>query len=457
MPMRNGRGLVAGLGMLAMLLGSAPALRGDDRPTESSSKKNESVVTNTPDSRVDSNSIAAATAATPAADTPHVTYVPAMNGDQLFLLGPNSRKFQPFYSAVLSGAYDTHLAGTLASPGQALFAVTPTLGFAGHGQQSQYLMQYSSTITDLTGTPSGTEAYHHGNFTARGEFTHAWGWDLGINGLYGVDALRLLAPLTFTNLLNIPTADAQAAVSQLGAQRTLSVGDNVGLHWQPTVRDRVVFSAYHSYFDFVDLSSHITYVGFNSSYSRNLTRQTVLTVYNNFGRDTRVIPCTYDDLGVGLAMHPRPNMILQIGGGPTIGSLTCATRRGGNFVGSFGYQFTRFSTVYVTAGQHNNTSVNLPQSQTNRSFSAGYSRQMSRSLTLRVDGGYMYLGDFRNNIFVTLQGYFVAPQMEWKLTRSLSAQLSYRNMSQLVGTSSLSRNQVLLSLTWRPQANGLYK
>jgi hypothetical protein len=457
MQMRNGRGLVAGLGVLALLLSSTPAWSGDDRPTESSSKKDENAVTNTPDSRVDSNAITAANAANPAADTPHVTYVPAMNGDRLLLLGPSGRKFQPFYSAVLSGAYDSHLAGTLASPGQGLFAVTPTLGFVGHGQQSQYVMQYSSTITELTGTPSGTESFHHGNFTARGEFTHAWGWDLGINGWYGVDALRLLAPLTFTNLLNIPTADAQAAVSQLGAQRTLNVGDNVGLHWQPTVRDRVAFSAYHSYYDFVDLSSHITYVGFNASYSRNLTRQTVLTVYNNFGRDTRTIPCTYNDLGVGLAMHPRPNLILQIGGGPTIGSPTCATRRGANFTASMGYQFTRFSTVYVTAGQRTNTPVNLPQSQTSRSFSAGYSRQMSRSLTLRLDGGYMYLGDFSNNVFVTSQGYFVAPQVEWKLTRSLSAELSYRNMSQLVGTSSLSRNQVLLSLTWRPQANGLYK
>jgi hypothetical protein len=457
MQMRNGRGLMAGLGVLALLLSGTQAWSGDDRPTESSSKKDDNAVVNSPDSRVDADAIAASNAANPPADATHVTYVPAMNGDRLFLLGSSGRKFQPFYSAVLGGAYDSHLAGTLASPGQGLFSATPTIGFLGHGAHSQFLMQYSSTITELTGTPSGVQAYHQGAFTGHGEFTHSWGWDLNFSGYYGIDALRLLAPLTFTTLLNIPAANAQAAVSQLGAQRTLSVGDSFGLHWRPSARDRVAFSAFHGYYDFPDLSSHITYVGFDTSYARNLTRETVLTVYNHLGRDTRAIPCTYDDVGASLAMHPRPNVVLNVGGGPTIGTLSCATRRGANFNASFGYQFTRLSTLYVTGGQRTNTPVNLPHSQTNRSFSAGYSRLMSRDLTLRIDGGYMYLADYTNNAFTQGQGYFLSPQIQWRLTRSFSAELAYRNMSQLVGTSALSRNQVLLSLTWRPQANGIYK
>ena len=456
MGIRMNRVRVAGLGARFLLLSGTSAWSADDRSTESSSKKSkkDAPAADVPDSRVNADAIAAA--ADPAADNVPVTYVPALYGDHLYILGSSGRAFQPFYSALVSGAYDSHFTGAPASPGEGLFAVSPTIGFLGHGAHSQYLMQYSSTITHLTTLANRTQVFHQGNFLALGKFNHSWGWDLGFAGSYGNEFL-LLAPLTFTNLLNIPAVNAQAAIAQLGPRTALNLSDHIGVNWQPTERDRIAFSAFHSYYAVQAPSSHISYVGFSVNYDRKLTHLTTLRSYNNFVRDFRVVPCSYYEGGIGINMNVRPNLRLDFAGGPTIGTTSCATRLGSNFNASMGYQVTHTSTLYLIALQRSNTSVNLPNSQSYTQFSAGYSREMSRSISARLDGGYLYLTNFVVGTNQNTQGYFVAPDVEWRLTRSLSTAFTYRYVSQIVAVSSLSRNQVLLTLTWRPDQNILYK
>ncbi|MGH9775401.1 MAG: hypothetical protein ACRD50_10685 [Candidatus Acidiferrales bacterium] len=460
MKIRSGR--ILGVLSLAILLvfSSTPARGGDDTDTKSeSSSKKKSNNGKAPDLRVDADKITGDSDATSGTDADTVKYVPALNGDNLIRLSSIGRRFQPFYGADLTAAYDNHLAGTLTTQQQGFFAVSPMVGFLGQGEQSQYIFQYSATATDLTGRGLGAQTYQRGNFKGNGQFNEHWGWDLGFGGWYGVDELQLLTPLTFTNLLNIPTANIQTAVAQLGVQKTLSVNDNVGLHWQPTIRDRFTLGVYHSYFDFPALSSHITYFGVSSTYSRKLTRLTVLNIYNEYGRDFRVNTqsCTFYNGGVGLNLRPRENTTLDIGAGPTIGTATCATQRGYNFHGTLGYQPTIKSTLYLTTSQVDNVPVNQPVSQTSTSFGAGYSRHLSRGFSVRLDGGYLHLRDVFNNSVVRAQGYFVAPTVEVRLTRSFYSSLTYRNMSQVIGTSSLARNQVLLTVTWRPNVFGVYQ
>jgi hypothetical protein len=458
MQARTGQWLAVAVVAGAMSLAGfgAHAAWADDRAAESSSKRVDDSAGATPDSRVDANLIA--TTHDDSAETfTAPQYVPALNSDRLIRMGGGPR-FRIFYSTAFSQAYDNHLTGTLASGGQNLTSWNPTIGFVAHSTRAQYLFQYASTVSRLDNSASAIQAFHAANFVGRGEFSSKWGWDVTLSGWYGVDQVRFLAPLSFTNLLDIPTADTKAAVVRLGAQRNLNVSESAGLHWKPDARDRFSFSVYHSYSAFMRVpEDQITYVGLKTDYSRDLTRLATLHLYNNFGRDSRPDPCMFYDGGAGLGLRPTPTLTLDFGFGPTVGSLSCATRRGTNFRGSMGLHLDRVSSVYVSAARQSNVPVNLPHSQTSTIFSAGYSHEFPGGMTVRLDGGYLRLGSYATSAFVRAQGYFVSPQVDWKLMRSLHLNLAYRNMYQIVDSANLARNQVLLNLTWRPEPRGLYQ
>ena len=459
MQTRTGQWLVVAVvvGAMSLVELGAHAAWAEDRAAESSSKRVDESVAASSDSRVDANVIATTYASESGETVTPPQYVATLNSDRLIRMGGGPR-FRIFYSTTFSQAYDNHLTGTLASGAQNLTSWNPTIGFVAHTTRAQYLFQYASTVSRLDNAPSGLQAFHSTNFVSRGEFGTGWGWDVTFSSWYGVDQVRLLAPLAFTNLMDIPTADTKAAVLQLGAQRNLNVSESAGLHWKPDERDHFAFAVYHSYSSFMDApSQQITYVGLKTDYSRDLTRLATLHLYNSFGRDSRPDPCVFYDGGAALALRPKPTLSLEFGGGPTIGSISCATRRGTNFKGSMGLHLDRVSNVYVSAARQSNVPVNLPRSQTSTVISAGYSREFPGGMSVRFDGGYLYLGSYATRAFVKAQGYFVSPQVEWKLMRSLSLNLAYRNMYQIVGSANLARNQVLLTLTWRPQPRGLYQ
>ncbi len=464
METRTRRWLVVAVvvGAMSLLELGAHAAWAGDRAAESSSKRVDDSVAATPDSRVDANLIATtyANESTETATPPE--YVPTLNSDRLIRMGGGPR-FRIFYSTSFTQVYDNHLTGTLASGGQNLTSWNPAIGFVANTTRAQYLFQYASTISRLDSAASGLQAFHSTNFVGRGELGAGWGWDVTLSSWYGVDQARLLAPLTFTNLMNIPTADTRAAVLQLGAQRALNVSESAGLHWKPDERDRFAFALYHTYSSFMGVpsqgvpSQQITYVGLKTDYSRDLTRRAALHLYNSFGRDSRPDPCVFYDGGAALALRPTPTVSFEFGGGPTIGSTSCATRRGTNFKSSMAMHLDRVSSVYVSATRQSNVPVNLPRSQTSTAISTGYSREFPGGMSVRLDGGYLYLASYATHAFVNAQGYFVSPQVEWKLMRSLSLNLAYRNMYQIVGSANLARHQALLTVTWRPEPRGLYQ
>jgi hypothetical protein len=419
---------------------------------ESSSRPDVNDSASAPD---DATSPDSANAEPPAAVNATKQYAVALNSDRLIQLGTGPR-FRFLYWSDFTEAYDNRLNGGPSAGSVSVWV--PTVGFMGHNERSEYLFQYSATVSEVNNPVSNLAAYHNGAFTARGDLTRDWGWDISLGSRYGVDQLRLLSGLSYGVFGGVPVANSGAAAIVLGTQPILNTDESLGLHWQITERNRLSLSGYHSYYSLLSAApSHTNSSGFSADFGRSLSRRVTFHAYGADGYSFGVVPCTFVDAGLGLDVTASARLSFQVRGGPSFGSLRCTTRRGENYNGSAVYRLTATSSVYLAAARVLNSPVLLPRPQTQDSFSSGYARQVARNVQLRLDSGYVRIED---GVIVNSgsgHGYFVSPQAQWQFARSFSLLGSYRHVYQRYGLTGLGRNQVLITLEWRPQPRGLYQ
>ena len=423
-----------------------------DQGRESSSRPDVNGSASAPD---DATSTDSANPEPPAPVKAPQQYAVALNSDRLLQLGTGPR-FQLFYASDFTEAYDSRLDG--GPRGGSLSVWVPTVGFTGHNERSEYLLQYAATVSEVNNPLSNLQAYHNGTFMARGDLTRDWGWDVSLASRYGVDQLRLLSGLGYGAFGGVPVASSTAAAIVLGNQPILNTDESLGLHWQITERNRLSFSGYHSYYSLLStVSSHTNSSGFSADFGRALSRRVTFHAYSANGYSFGIVPCTFADAGLGLDVTASARLSFQVRGGPSFGSLRCTTRRGENYNGSAVYRLTATSSVYLAAARVLNSPVLLPRPQTQDAFSGGYARQVARNVQFRLDGGYIRIADavIVNN--GSGHGYFVSPNAQWQFARSFSLLGSYRHVYQRYGLAGLGRNQMLFTVEWRPQPRGLYQ
>ena len=73
-------------------------------------------------------------------------------------------------------------------------------------------------------------------------------------------------------------------------------------------------------------------------------------------------------------------------------------------------------------------------------------------LEMRLDGGYISTEGGTRILPFNTQGKFIAPQVGWRLTRTLGASATYRRIYQLNNAINGNRNQFFVTLDWRPDA-----
>lgn len=448
--------------LLAVVVASAFGLGSraawaQDQTQESSSKRDANGNTSAPDSRVDSDGTTpdSLNAEPPAPVKTPQQYAVALNSDRLLQLGAGPR-FQFFYASDFTQAYDSRLNG---GPSAGSLSVwVPSVGFIGHNERAEYIFQYSSTVSELYTPVNQLQAYHDGTFTARGDFSRNWGWDISLASRYGVDQLRLLSGLNYGTFGGVPVVNSAAAAIVIGTQPILNTDESLGLHYQITERSRLSFSGYHSYYSILNTTlGHTNSSGFTVDFGRAMSRQVTFHAYAGRGEAVGTLPCTYVNGGIGVEVNASQRLSFQLGGGPSFGSPRCATQRGGNFNGTVAYRLSATSSVYLAAARVENAPVLLPRPETRDSIDAGYVRKLGQKVQLRFDSGYIRIIDGQIVNSNSGHGYFFSPQAQWQFARSFSLVGTYRYTYQLYGPTILGRNQVLITLEWRPRPRGLYQ
>ncbi len=427
-----------------------------DQTQQSSSKRDANGGASAADTRVDSDSASASSLDAPPApvNTPQ-QYAVALNTDRLLTLGMGPR-FQALYAASFTEAYDSRLNG---GPGAGSLSVwIPSVGFTGHNETSEYLFQYSPVVSELNNPTSKFEAYQDGNFTARGEFARGWGWDLVMGGRYGVDQLRLLSGLAYGSYAGVPVVNSTAAAIRIGTQPILNTDESLGLHWQVTERNRLSITGYHTYYAILNTNlGHTNGSGLTVDFGRALSRRVTFHTYATNGHAVGALPCSFWAGGIGLDVSASERLTFQLTGGPSFGSPRCATQRGGNYNGNAVYRLNATSSVYLTTARVLNAPVLSPRPQTRDSVTAGYARNVTPTVQVRFDGGYIRVVDGQVVNSNSGHGFFLSPEASWQFARSLRLLGTYRHIYQVYGPTHLAPNEVLGTIEWRPQPRGLYK
>jgi hypothetical protein len=388
-------------------------------------------------------------------------YISLLSSDhRVFELGTGPRHLL-LYGATVTEAYDDHFGATPDQLGSRLTIVSPMIGISGNLQTAQYLLQYSPTVSKASNPGLGLQAIHNTRFFLQSELNHGWSWTLGVQNQYGVDQLRFLAPLDFTTIQNIPIANATATVLALGNQRILNQSQDLSVYWQESERNRFNVTGQFVYYGLPDLGKKTTYIDFSGGMKHTFSPKVSAGVSGHIGKDLSPLTCNLYGAAASVDLDPTRRLSFKFGGGPDFGSPLCSTQQGFNFGASMVARLTERSDFYLAAARRLNTPFQATlRAQSEDTASAGYSRRFRRGVELRLDTGYVHIFDRSAGSVMDLYGDFIAPQVGWQLSRSITLRGTYRHIYQILNVATVSnvgRNQVMLTLEWTPAPKGILR
>jgi hypothetical protein len=457
--------LVAAALMALLGLGSKNIWAQAPRSDESSSKRDVSGLPSAPDTRANADVIAADpnADAAPADTQVPPRYVPSLNGDHLYTLGTVPSRFL-LYGTDISEAYDSRINNTSPAINGNLTIWNPFVGFMGSTEKTQYIIQYSPTMTHFYGLSLGTEAFHDASVFITSEINRAWGWDFQLNSQYGVDALRLLSLGSFQAVSGVPVINPNSFILASPDLRNIMRNTaQADLRWRPTQRSQLRFGFGHQYLEEFAIRQHSNYGTFRVDYEQDITPRFRLLGYGDVSRlynqsqnvTQHLPPCTSYGGGLGVGVDVTRRVGFQVSAGPVLGVNGCLTGQGVAANGNLIVRTSQTTTMYAAYERFFNTPVVSTQTLSRDSFVAGFQKNSGRSLVYRVDGGYYRVGACCG--LTPFNGYFISPQVGYVLTRTTQLLLSYRGYLLDQAPQNLGRHQVLFTLDWRPLPVGISK
>src|SRR5207245_855703 len=206
---------------------------------------------------------------------------------------------------------------------------------------------------------------------------------------------------------------------------------------------------------------HVNRSNFTLGMQHAVSRRWALTAAaNGIHRYGATVSCTHYGALFGVAVHPNSRTDLAVSVGPELGDTGCIQPRLVTYQGFATVHLTRHWSVYAAAERSTSAPIFLPAApagasldQLTHTVAAGVMRDaIGGHLEMRLDGGYISTeGGTRIRPFNT-QGKFIAPQVGWRLTRTLGTSATYRRIYQLSNAINGNRNQFFVTLDWRPDA-----
>lgn len=385
-------------------------------------------------------------------------FLNSVYGPEVIDLG-SAPRFHLLYGLTFVQSYDDHIRELATARGGAS-GVESYVGLLGRTRKVWYMFEHALTAAHYTTQALGTRAYHSSSFGIGRELssTRRWSWDIRGSAHYGDDLLRPTAPLRFNTIGDVSVADPSSAAIGLTPGRVLNTSIALGLEWNRSERQSLRFSFEQGYSNFFGSRSSTNASMFRTELSHSLSARTKLAVagtvqHHSFGRfGSRSV---YGG-EVGLKMQPTPRTILEMSVGPAI-STGAIHPQVVTFRVAGSAQLNQTSSVSLAAARQFTTTY-LASNGWADDVSFGFARRLGSTKDFRLDAGYFHtdFAPLSSGTVGPYEGYFVEPQLIWRLSRNLSAEISYRHAYRLT-VAGLSRNIVAFRLTWKPAPAGLFK
>jgi hypothetical protein len=373
-------------------------------------------------------------------------------------------KYQWLYGMDLTEGYDDGLILFPQQKGVYYTLVTPRVGILGHTAKSQYIFQYTPTLSYFNnGGPTGIQAYQQGSAELHTEVNRTWGWDLILTAEYGTYPLSLLSDFSFQSLDGVTAVDPNS-ILLLTSQDYLNADATLGMHWHVSPRDTFTIASTYNYANFEpnsvpsSVAGHIHRDEITATYTRAVTRRFNFLANANAQHVFGPLACTTYGVQVGASYEFLRGTTISGTVGPQFGSGTCSESVLMDYSAHLTSHLSRNWDGYLSAERSTTGEVHSALGGgLTETFGAGISRQLNQKINARVDAGYIHVASLPGlPSSFNANGIFVSPQVGWEFSRSVEVNFRYSRIYQTVSGLNLDRNQGMVTLQWRPTARAAY-
>lgn len=355
-----------------------------------------------------------------------------VEGQQSVSLKSRDYKYQLFYGISASSIYTNSIGGVGVGSDLVSTSINPYLALFVPTRTGRFLLQYSTVINPNDTQSGGPQAYHTLTLSAMGSITPRWYWTASTSGSYGSESARLQGPLSFLVVQSTPIVDTTSSAVLLQAQNVAFSENSIGLGWLKSRRDRIALTAFHVYTGIEgdtstvpqSFGSHSNAVGGKLEYTRTLTPRIDLRSYGQTESVLNGPTCNTYGAGLGIGIRMTHSVTFDAQGGPQWSTAACGSPRSANFSASLVKNFGNQDKIYASVSRMFTTVARL-DGQWEDDATVGFAKSIRRLIFI-TDAGYLR-GDSIATLTPGYHGYFVAPRVRYKITKTMGFSAGYRS------------------------------
>jgi hypothetical protein len=384
---------------------------------------------------------------------PPKQYVGALDSTGLISMD-HTRATHLLLGSTASIGWDTNPDNLSSSVSTGVYAISPYLGIQSSTPRTQLVIQYQPTITDYSSNSYSNQSIQVASFRVMSSVDQRWSIDAKAYASYGQDSVRFLAPQETVAVGNVPGTGSSSAAYLHDAGVGTNLEAAFGAHYKYSERDTVNVAVDDTFSHFGDLGGANSVATTTINYERGLSPRLALTTYGDGAYFYGTIHCTSLGGGVGIRWQFQENSFLSVSGGPQFDTSACKSQQGISFTASLGAKLTGRSQVYILAARQPTVSY-LGGGLWQTSISAGYQRQVGVRGTVSLDVSHLN-SDTLNSNGAYAGTYFDATYGR-RLGHGIRTSLAYREYSGTSGSSPISRNALMFSVVWSPDAGHIFQ
>ena len=390
------------------------------------------------------------------------TYM-GLGTDRLISLNP-LLKSQLLFQMDLTQGYDDGVILFPARTGVYYTLWTPRIALLGRTSKSEYMFQYTPTLSYFANAgPIGFEAFHQTAAELHTEVTRDWGWDSILTVSSGSYPVSLLNGFNFVSVGNTSAVNIDS-ILLLSTRSYFNLDASVGLHWEPSPRDKLLVGTTYNYANFPpnnvpgNVPGHIHRDSVTANYTHSVSLRLNLLANGDIVHVFGPLACTTYGGQFGASYDIRRGTTISGTEGPEFGGGTCANSILVEYTGYLTSRLARKWVGYLTAARTNTGQLHSALgSGLTETFGGGVTRQLNARLDTRIDAGYIRVKSLPTlPTSFNAQGKFISGRIGWTLAAPVELSLQYSRVYQTLSNLTLDRNQASLTLEWRPNPRAAF-
>lgn len=373
----------------------------------------------------------------------HSSEFVALNGAGVLPVGARHRS--ALFGGALIGGSDSAFAGTRNS-GTTFYGQNGYAALSFSRPRGYVVLQDSADFVYYT-IGNGTRQYFDSaGITLGGAFSATWSWDANVTNAFGNDSLQVITPLNTVNQqnLSVPSPGTPAIAIHAGlvldndAAFSMTQSSSRRASWRFLVRN-----SYRNVFD---------QKAYDNTLHVRVARTVQLSPLASFGgfletaHENGTVSCTTQTLGLSYEREIMRRSVLQISGGPAVGTKGCIVTVTGDFFAAFTSRLSTNTSVYASATRNLNDSL-LRGATWEDTVQGGVSQRFGLETQVRVDTGY--LRGTQPKASENFHGAFVIGSVQRSLPGGFSVAFSARHFVYSGPSISVpARTQIFGTLGW---------